>query len=289
MPNLWASTNHQRYTVMILFDTAKDRTFKGEIDLPNATLKLLLKSGVAADLTVADTLADIPVGERVAIADQPGAALVAGVNPGELYFTADDVVVPAVSGPQINQLIMYIEGPSEALSPLFAARNVVFIPSGLNISIEWGSYVFRQDCPGGNQFYFEAKRQLFSAGTDFLGDDIHAILIDSAYAFDFSDLTLADIAVGARVGDVEGYPLVGKLVGADDGLQPGVFDANDIVIPLLSGDDIEAIALIKFDVGTPEDSPLIAYLNEGMNFPLTPDGTTAGIVFSNLAQRILNI
>jgi len=274
---------------MSLFDKAKDRFFKGEIDLEAVTLKLLLVSGTLVDLAVADTLADIPVIDRVATETQTGGSLVNGLDPDDLWFIGDDIVFPAVSGAQVIQAVLYLEGPSEILSPLILANNVNYTPVGTNISVEWGSNIFEQACEGTNDFYFEGKKSLYKATLDLSANDIHAVLVDNTYAFDITDLTLADIGVGSRVGDVQGYSLANKLVGLADAIQAGTFDADDVVIPALAGDPIEAIVLIKFLAGTPELSPLIAFFDEGMNFPLTPDGSTTGIVWSNLANRILNI
>ncbi len=275
---------------MPLFAKAKDRFLKGEIDLLTAPIKALLKSGVPASLSVADTLADIPAGERVKIEDLVNSQLVPGLDPEELWWTADDVNFTSVTGSVVTQIILYVQGPSEALSPLIWARNAAFTPNGNNILAVWGSNIFSHVCKGGNDWYFQGKLDLFQAKTDFSANDIHTVLVDSTYTLDLiNHVELRDIPISTRVGDVSGYSLAGKLVGIADGLQGGVFDADDVIIPALTGNDIVAVALIKFLSATPEDSPLIGYITEGLNFPLTPDGSLTGVVWSDAEGRIIKL
>jgi len=264
------------------FDSAKDGFLKAAIDLETIALKVLLKSGVPADINIAENLDDIPLLERVATTDLIGQDLVAGPDPVDLDFIADDTTFFSVSGGQVNQVIIYVDGPSEALSPLVWERNVVFVPGGSNIVVEWGSHIFTKDCQGGNDFYFNGKKLIYSGGIDFLADDIRAILVDGTYVFDSINHVLqSDIPIGNRIGNVAGYDLTGKLVGNDDGLLAGVFDASDVIISALTGVDVEAIVLVQHLTATPEDSPLIAYLKEGMNLPFTPDGSLTGVNWSN--------
>lgn len=275
---------------MALFDKAKDRFLKGEIDLLTAPLKVMLKAGAPLDFQVSDTLADIPAGDRVAIEDLINPQLIPGLDPAELWFTADDLTFFSVSGPQVVEVVIYVEGPDDANSPLVWARSASFTPNGLNISVQWGSYIFAQGCKGANKWYDVGKQNLFQGACDFSANDIHAVLVDAAYVADFVAHTeLGDIPLAARVGDVIGYPLAGKQVGINDGLQGGVFDADDVIIPALVGDDVVGIALIKYLSATPEDSPLIGFITEGLNFPLVPDGSLTGIVWSNADGRIIRI
>jgi hypothetical protein len=196
----------------------------------------------------------------------------------------------SVSGPQVVQVIIYEEGPNDALSPLIWARNATFTPNGLNISVEWGSYVFSHACSGANNFYDVGKLNLFTGQCDFKTDDIRAVLVAATYVPDFlADIELRDIPIPSRVGNVTGYSLAGPLVGIVDGLQGGVFDGDDVIIPALVGADVVGIALIKYLVATPEDSPLIGLITEGLNFPLTPDGSLTGVVWSNADGRIIRI
>lgn len=57
----------------------------------------------------------------------------------------------------------------------------------------------------------------------------------------------------------------------------GVFDANDLVFPAVSGVSAEAI-VIYIDTGNPETSRLVAYLDSGYTgLPVTPNGSNIEI------------
>jgi hypothetical protein len=274
---------------MELFDIAKNYFLLSNLDLTGAgPYKVLLKSGPPVDLSSVDHLDDIDVGDRVGT-PQPLLNRQLIPNPSntdELIFTADPVVIPDPIGDTVTQVIIYLEGPSEDMSPLVLACPATFdCPVGVPLTVEWGAYLFKVGCTGLNNYYFSGKQLIYSGGIDFIADNIHAVLLKNTYTFDISHTTLGDIGIGDRVGDILGYPLAGKLVGLPN--DAGVFDANDVIIPALSGADVYAVALIKSD-GTPS-SELIAYLAEGMNIPFSPNGGTAGVVWSDSPQRILKL
>jgi hypothetical protein len=274
---------------MELFDIAKDYFLLGNIDLEGAgPFKVLLKSGTPAPAT-AQNLDEIPFGERVGtpVALVNRDLLPNPSNTDELIFTADPVVIADAIGDTVTQVIIYLEGPSEDMSPLIMFSVATFeCPVGVPLTVEWGAYLFKVGCLGLNNYFFSGKQLIYNGGIDFLADDIHVVLLKNSYIFDIAHTILSDIPNGDRVGNTLGYPIAGKVIGSPN--DAGVFDGDDVVIPSLPvGDDIYAVALIKHD-GTP-NSQLIAYLAEGMNVPFTPNGGTSGVVWSDSPQRILKI
>lgn len=62
--------------------------------------------------------------------------------------------------------------------------------------------------------------------------------------------------------------LASKTVGV---VAAGVFDANDITFPAVTGNSVESVSLLK-DTGTASTSDLIAYWDTATGLPVTPNG-----------------
>lgn len=68
----------------------------------------------------------------------------------------------------------------------------------------------------------------------------------------------------------------------------GVFDALDITIPTVTGASIEA-ALIYRDTGVAGTSELIAYISDGVGFPIIPNGTDILWIFDDSGTKIMKL
>lgn len=99
------------------------------------------------------------------------------------------------------------------------------------------------------------------------GTDVRVVLVDTAlYTYNAAHDALADIPAGARV--AVSPALSGKAAST-----AGVFDANDVTLPAVTGPTVEALALY-YHTGTESTSLLIAYLDTGITgLPATPDGS----------------
>jgi hypothetical protein len=272
---------------MALFNDAKDLILKGDLNFETASLRVILKSGVPVDPTGGTVNVGL-IDPNDIVADQSlnNKQLVPGADPQDLNFVADDLVFASLQGLPITQVLIYKAGVTPALSPLIWERRATYTPDGTDLALEWGSYVFQVANELGNDFYWSGKRDLFQGQIDLENDDIRAVLVDGSYTPDrVAHTVLADIPPVNRIGFE--YAIPDRVVGAPL-LSSGVLDADDIVIPSLpAGNDVELIALIKYDNIAPEDSKLIGYLTEGMNLPYTPSGGVAGIIWSNQPHRII--
>src|SRR4030042_3043989 len=114
-----------------------------------------------------------------------------------------------------------------------------------------------------NSLYTKAKQGLIDGSIDLDTDDIRAILVDGAdYPPNLATHEfLSSIPAGARVA-VSGA-LQNKT--ATD----GVFDADDIVIPAVSGDQFEYIVLYKH-TGSDATARLIYLIDSATGFPCPP-------------------
>jgi len=127
--------------------------------------------------------------------------------------------------------------------------------------------------------YGLAKKAFLDKDIDLLDDDIRVLLVDSAdYTLNLATHDfLDDIPSGARVG------VSGALASKTTTL--GVFDAADITITGVSGDQFEYIIIYKH-TGTESTSNLIACIDTATGIPCTPNGGDITITWDSGANKI---
>jgi hypothetical protein len=127
--------------------------------------------------------------------------------------------------------------------------------------------------------YAKAKKAFLDKDIDMLVDNIKVVLVDSAdYTLDLATHQyLSDIAAGGRVGTS------GNL--ANKSTTGGVFDADDITITGVTGDQFEYI-ILYMDTGTAATSPLIACIDTATGLPCTPNGGDITITWDSGANKI---
>jgi hypothetical protein len=119
---------------------------------------------------------------------------------------------------------------------------------------------------------FDKGREAFgNANIDWVDDDIIAVLVDAAdYTVDkATHQYLSSIPAAARVA---GGTLGTKISLVNKTNVGGIMDADDTTFTAVTGDISEAVVLCKRDTGTFENSLLIAYIDTGINLPVTPGG-----------------
>jgi hypothetical protein len=133
-----------------------------------------------------------------------------------------------------------------------------------------------------NSLYTKAKQALIAGDIDLDADTIKAILVDGAdYTPNLSTHQyLSSIASGARV--ATSGALQNKTV------TDGVFDADDIVISSVSGDQFEYIVLYK-DTGVEGTSRLILLIDTATGLPCTPNGGDITIAWDNGSNKIFHL
>ena len=132
-----------------------------------------------------------------------------------------------------------------------------------------------------NSLYTKAKQHLLDATIDLDTNDIRAIFVDGA---DYTPAlatheTLANIPAVARVA-VSGA-LQSKTV------TDGVFDADDIVVSAVTGDQFEYIVLYQHTGA--ESALLIALLDTATGLPCTPNGSDITLAWDNGANKIFKL
>jgi len=132
-----------------------------------------------------------------------------------------------------------------------------------------------------NSLYTKAKQHLIDGTIDLDTNDIRAILVDGA---DYTPVlatheTLADIPAAARVA-VSGA-LQTKTV------TDGVFDAADITIAAVTGDQFEYIALYQHTGA--ESALLLLLIDTATGLPCTPNGGDITIQWDSGANKIFKL
>ena len=132
-----------------------------------------------------------------------------------------------------------------------------------------------------NALYPVSIKKFADGEIDWLDADIKVVLVDTgAYTYSAAHEDLADIAAGARIATSGGL--------ASKTSTGGVCDAADVVVSGVTGTTVEAVVVYK-DTGTAATSPLIAYIDTGTGFPLTPNGGAVTVQWSNGADKIFSL
>ena len=108
-------------------------------------------------------------------------------------------------------------------------------------------------------------------------DTINVALIDTGTYTYSAAHDFWDDAVAGLVGSVQA--LGSKTVTS------GVFDAADTTFTSVSGATVEALIIYK-STGVNSTSPLIAYIDTGTGFPVTPNGGNIVVTWDSGANKI---
>ena len=123
-----------------------------------------------------------------------------------------------------------------------------------------------------SQLYPAAKAGMLQGLINLSSGAVKLLLIDTDDdAYDAANVYLSDLA-GASIVATSTELLSKTFVD-------GVFDAADISIPAVTGDQSEAIILF-IDTGTPATSRLIAFIDNAGALSFTPNGGALDINFS---------
>jgi hypothetical protein len=122
-------------------------------------------------------------------------------------------------------------------------------------------------------------RKVLEAGINFDTDTIKVVAVDlNDYTYSDTHDALNDIPAGARVA-------TGTLTNTDTATTAGVFDADDLVLTSVTGDQFEALVIYK-DSGVESTSWLFGFIDSATGFPATPNGTNITITWDSGASKI---
>lgn len=133
-----------------------------------------------------------------------------------------------------------------------------------------------------NGIFAKAYQQFLSAGINLLTDDIRVMAVDSQeYTPNLaSHEFLSSVPSGGRI--TAGIALTGKSV------TDGVFDADDVTLPSVTGDQFEYLLFYKH-TGSDSTARLIYLMDTATGLPATPGGGNITVTFSNGADKIFSL
>lgn len=125
-----------------------------------------------------------------------------------------------------------------------------------------------------NALFSNAKEEFLAGDLDLEADDIKLVLYDTddGSVSTGSDQFLDDIASAGI--EATSSNLSGKSI------TDGVFDADDVTLSNVSGDECEAIIIYQ-DSGSDSSSTLLVYIDNATGLPVQPNDGDISIVFDS--------
>ena len=129
-----------------------------------------------------------------------------------------------------------------------------------------------------NAIYPKAKEQFLQGAINLSTATVRVALVDlGSYTYSAAHQFWSSVSAAA-IGTPQ--PLLNKT------FTNGVFDADDVTVPSVTGATAEAI-VIYVDTGTAATSPLILFQDTGVTgLPVTPNGANIALGFDNGSNRI---
>lgn len=190
----------------------------------------------------------------------------------------------ALAGDDVTGFVVYIDTGSEATSRLMMhvddATVFPLTPLGLDQPLVWTPQPLCDSVSASpaNIWYPKFAEAIFTrpSDSDLVAGTVNVVGVNitgagTTYTYDAAHDFLDDVPAGARIGTPQ---TLGTKTFAN-----GVFDADNVTFPSLSGDSIEAL-LAYIDTGTPATSRLVGLLRTAQGLPLTPNGQNQPVVWN---------
>lgn len=132
-----------------------------------------------------------------------------------------------------------------------------------------------------NQLYSKAREAFLKGEINWLSDTIKVVLVDT------DDYTV-NVVGHDYLNDVPSAARVATATLSSKSATNGAADAADATFTAVTGDFCEALVIYK-DTGAEDTSPLIAYIDDGLNLPVTPDGSDIVVQWSDVDSKIFQL
>jgi len=117
-----------------------------------------------------------------------------------------------------------------------------------------------------NVLYPLFKQSLLNKELDLDTDDFRVILLGNGYTYSAAHQFVSDLTPGANEISRSTAALAAPTIAL------GVFDATDLLFPLLAGAEVKAAVVFAFAGGADAARKLVCYIDTGTGFPFTPSG-----------------
>lgn len=131
-----------------------------------------------------------------------------------------------------------------------------------------------------NKFFVKGAERILNAGINFGADDLKVALLSTAYSPNLSTHEfLSDL----------GTTVLGSPVAlTNKATTGGAFDADDVTFQAVAtGATAKAVVIFR-DTGAAGTSPLLAYIDDLVGFPIATNGSDITVRWDNGAQRIFS-
>ncbi len=132
-----------------------------------------------------------------------------------------------------------------------------------------------------NAFYTKGKERILRGSVNFDTANIRAVLVSSSYT--------QNLATDEFYTTVEPFILNTPQTLTGKSTTGGVFDSSDpLFAAVTAGSTAKAVVLYQ-DTGTAASSPLIAFIDQIVGFPLATNGGDIVVQWDNGASRIFSL
>ena len=130
---------------------------------------------------------------------------------------------------------------------------------------------------------YEHGNERFGSGdVDWVNDPIQATLVNTS-------LYTVNLATDEYFADVPSGAVIDTITLAGKSNVKGVLDADDSVFPNVPSGAVAGALVLWKNTGFGNSSPLLAYIDNAPQFPVTGDGTDVIIAWDNGADKILKL
>jgi len=139
-----------------------------------------------------------------------------------------------------------------------------------------------------NALYDKGREAFGDGAISWSDDDIIAVLVDTN-DYTVNKATHQYLSSIPAIARVAGGTLGTKISLVDKTNVGGIMDAEDTTFVAVTGDISEAVVLCKCNADTFEDSLLIAYIDTGINLPVTPGGGDIVCRWASTTNKIFKL
>ncbi len=132
-----------------------------------------------------------------------------------------------------------------------------------------------------NALYDYPRELAATVGLAWTTDAFTAYLLDAgAYSFDATDQFLDSVAAPARI--------AGPVTLAGKSAAGGSCDCSDITFVAVTGVSVESLLIVQ-DTGVEATSPNVAYIDQGTNLPITPNGGDIAVTIDSGVNKLFRL
>lgn len=132
-----------------------------------------------------------------------------------------------------------------------------------------------------NTFYTKGAQRIHQGQVNFLTANVKVALVDNTYA--------VNLATHEFYSDISAFVVGTPVALANKALVGKAVDADDVTVVAPPAGDTVLAAVLYVDTGVAGTSPLVAYLDDIVGFPIATNGADIIVRFDSGAYRIYSL